>query len=88
MLILTLFAQHLNLHSLLEKGKWLCEVAYAELILGVFPGIFDLKIEPLLMAFCVCVDFAEQVVLLNDWFFSCLHVCDVFVVDLTSFTPL
>ena len=62
---LGLLAKYLNLHPVLEQGEWFSEVANAELVLSIFLSVLDAEVEPLLVALCVCVHFAEQVVSLD-----------------------
>ena len=62
---LGLLAENLNLHPDLEQREWFSEVANAELVLGVFLSVLDAEVEPLLVALCVCIHFAEQVVSLD-----------------------
>ena len=73
-LCLSLFAEHLHLHTLLEEGERLCEVADRKVVLYIAAHLFHLEVEPLLVAFGVCVHFAEKIVFLGPPDSAFLHV--------------
>ena len=83
-----LFTKHLNLHSLLEEWEWLGKIADTHLVLRIKLGVFHLKVEPLLVALCVCVDLAEKVVFLNYLLFVLLLNFYVLQTYLLSFDTL
>ena len=63
----------MHLHTLLEERERLCEVADAEVVLGLLScaRVRHLEEEPLLVTFGVRVYFAVQIVSLQEWL-SCL----------------
>ena len=54
------------LHALLEQTEWLCEVADAKLVSSADFSVTHFEVKPLLVAFCVRVHLAEQVIFLYD----------------------
>ena len=62
---LPFFTQHLYLHPLLKQTERLCEIADTKLVSGLPFCVFHFEKEPLLVALCVCINLAEQVVLLD-----------------------
>ena len=85
---LAVLAEHLHLHPLLKERKRFREVADTELVLGVRLCVLRLKIEPLLVAFRVCVHLAVQVVLLYNGLILCAHPFDVRLSDWLHFCPV
>ena len=88
MRLLVLFAEHLDLHALLEQRKRLREVADAHLVLSVHLCILALEVEPLLVALGIGVHFAEQVVLLYHWLTILSLLFNVLLADRLGFSAL
>ena len=77
----------MDLHALLEETERLREVTDAEVIASLQFRVLDLEVEPLLVAFRIRVDLAEEIVLLKDCFVtSALHI-DYLVNDRKGLDP-
>ena len=65
----------MDLHTLFEETERLREVTDAEVIASQQFRVLDLEVEPLLMAFRIRIDLAEEIVFLDDCFVtSALHI--------------
>ena len=71
-----------------EEGERLSEVADVDLILGVQFRVLALEVEPLLVAFSVCVHFAKEVVFLDYRLATFSLLLDVLETNRLSFGSL
>ena len=53
------FRSHEHFHAVLVERKWLSKIFDGESVPLLFEGVFDLEVEPLLVAFRVCINIQE-----------------------------
>ena len=79
----------MDLHALLEEAERFSEIADAKLVLGFCSGasILDPEVEPLLVAFGVCIHLDVQIIALYHLFFVHNAPLDVCLAQMLGFDP-